>query len=48
MIGQNKGHWEVTPNVISSDPRVATIKKKKEERIEDLILIRLMYNYNNS
>jgi hypothetical protein len=31
----------VTPNVVSSDPRVATIKKN-EERIEDLILIRLV------
>jgi hypothetical protein len=30
----------VTPNVVSSDPGVATIKKN-EERIEDLILIRL-------
>jgi hypothetical protein len=31
----------MTPNVNSSDPRVATIKRN-EERIEDLILIRLL------
>jgi hypothetical protein len=33
----------VTSNGVSSDPRVATIKKN-EERIEDLILIRLSEN----
>jgi hypothetical protein len=36
-----KGHLEVTPNGISSDPRVATVKIN-EGRIEDLILIRLL------
>jgi hypothetical protein len=40
LIGRNKGHLEVTSNGVSSDPPVATIKKS-EERIEDLILIRL-------
>jgi hypothetical protein len=37
----------VTPNVISLDPRAATIRKK-EELIEDLILIRLVHERLNS
>jgi hypothetical protein len=40
LIGRNKGHREMTSNRVSSDPCVATIKK--EERIEDLILIKLI------
>ena len=44
LIGQYKVHREVILNGVSSDPRVATRKKKmkKEERIQDLILIRLL------